>query len=291
MSSVILTCALVGNFTTRAHNPNLPITPAEIAADALAAWRAGAAIVHVHVRDPGSELPSMEVRLYAEVVDRIRDVTDELIINLTTGNGGRFHPSEADPVMPGPRTNLLVPEKRVEHICAIRPDIATLDLNTMVFGTEVVINTPRNVRVMAQAIYDAGVRPEVELFDSGDVALMNDLIADGTLAPAPLCSLVMGVKYGFQPSPETLLYARSQLPAGAIWTGFATGKWAFPMLVQSAIAGGQVRIGMEDAAWLSRGVPAPSNAAMVEKARRMLDDLGYGLATCAEARNRLELHK
>ena len=289
MSSVILTCALLGNFTTRTHNPNLPITPAEIAQQALDAWRAGAAIVHIHVRDPGTELPSMEVALYAEVVQRIRDVTDELIINLTTGNGGRYHPSEDDPAKAGPRTNLLVPEKRVEHIVQIRPDIATLDLNTMVFGSEVVINTPANVRAMADMIYDAGVRPEVELFDSGDIALMNDLIKEGSLRPAPLCSLVMGIKYGFQPSPETLLYARGLLPEGAIWTGFGTGRWAFPMLPMSAIAGGQVRIGLEDAVWLSRGELAPSNAAMVTKGRRMLEDLGFDLATCAEARKRLAL--
>ncbi|MBA83140.1 3-keto-5-aminohexanoate cleavage protein [Thalassobius sp. S69A] len=289
MSSVILTCALLGNFTTRTHNPNLPITPAEIAQQALDAWRAGAAIVHIHVRDPGTELPSMEVALYAEVVQRIRDVTDELIINLTTGNGGRYHPSEDDPAKAGPRTNLLVPEKRVEHIVQIRPDIATLDLNTMVFGSEVVINTPANVRAMADMIYDAGVRPEVELFDSGDIALMNDLIKEGSLRPAPLCSLVMGIKYGFQPSPETLLYARGLLPEGAIWTGFGTGRWAFPMLAMSAIAGGQVRIGLEDAVWLSRGELAPSNAAMVTKGRRMLEDLGFDLATCAEARKRLAL--
>lgn len=287
MSPVILTCALLGNFTTRTHNPNLPITPAEIADQALDAWRAGAAIVHIHVRDPQTELPSMEVALYAEVVKRIRDVTDELIINLTTGNGGRYHPSEDDPAKAGPRTNLLVPEKRVEHIVQIKPDIATLDLNTMVFGGEVVINTPANVRAMADAIYAAGVRPEIELFDSGDIALMNDLIKDGSIRPAPLCSLVMGIKYGFQPSPETLLYARGLLPEGAIWTGFATGRWAFPMLAQSAIAGGQVRIGLEDAAWLSRGELAPSNAAMVTKARRILEDLGYDLATCAQARARL----
>lgn len=289
MSSVILTCALVGNFTTRAQNPHLPITPQQIADQALDAWRAGAAIVHIHVRDPQTELPSMEVALYAEVVQRIRDVTDELIINLTTGNGGRYHPSEADPAKAGPRTNLLVAERRVEHIRAIRPDIATLDLNTMLFGNEVVINTPQNVRAMARAIYDSGARPEVELFDSGDIALMKDLIADGTLKPAPLCSLVMGIKYGFQPSPETLLYARGQLPEGAIWTGFATGKWAYPMLSMSAIAGGQVRIGLEDAVWLARGVPAPSNAAMVQKARRILDDLGYDLASAAQARNVLAL--
>lgn len=289
MPSLFLTCALVGNFTTRAQNPNLPITPKQLAEDALAAWRAGAAIVHIHVRDPITEQPSMDVELYREVVDRIRDETDELIINLTTGNGGRYHPSDHDPLVPGPRTMLLPPERRVEHILALRPDIATLDLNTMLFGGEVVINTPRNVRVMAEAIKEAGARAEVELFDSGDIALMHDLIADGSVEQTPLCSIVMGVKYGFVPSPETLLYARSRLPAGAQWTGFGTGRWAFPMLAMSAMTGGQVRIGMEDAAWLSKGVPAPSNAAMVEKAKRLLDDLGYDLASAGDTRKTLGL--
>lgn len=291
MSNVFLTCALLGNFTTREHNPNLPITPKEIADQALDAWRAGAAIVHIHVRDPETEQPSMEIALYAEVVERIRDVTDELVINLTTGNGGRFQPGEDDPVVPGPRTVFLRPELRVEHIQQIKPDIATLDLNTMVFGSEVVINTPQNVRIMAKGIEEAGARAEVELFDSGDIALMHDLIADGTIRPDPLCSIVTGVKYGFRPSIETLQYARTQLPAAAKWTAFGTGRWAFPMLAMSAIGGGQVRIGMEDAAWLGKGELAPSNAAMVEKAKRILDDLGYGLATASETREILDLRR
>lgn len=291
MSNVFLTCALLGNFTTREHNPNLPITPAEIAEQALDAWRAGAAIVHIHVRDPKTEEPSMEIALYAEVVKRIRDVTDELIINLTTGNGGRFQPGLDDPLIPGPRTTLLRPEERVEHILEIKPDIATLDLNTMVFGGEVVINTPRNIRIMAEGIKEAGARAEVELFDSGDIALMHDLIADGTIRPDPLCSIVTGVKYGFRPSIETMQYARTQLPREAKWTAFGTGRWAFPMLAMSAIGGGQVRIGMEDAAWLARGELAPSNAAMVEKAKRMLDDLGFGLATASETRETLDLRR
>lgn len=284
MPSVFLTCALVGNFTTRAHNPNLPIAPKEIAEDALSAWRAGAAIAHIHVRDPDTERPAMDVPLYAEVVERIRDVTDELIINLTTGNGGRYHPSDHDPMVPGPKTNFLPPERRVEHIVALKPDISTLDLNTMVFGGEVVINTPRNIRVMAQAIREAGARAEIELFDSGDIALMHDLIGDGTIEQTPLCSIVMGVKYGFTPLPETLLYARSLLPPGAQWTGFATGRWAYPMLALSAMSGGQVRIGMEDSARLSKDELAPSNAAMVEKARRVLDELGYTLASAKDTR-------
>ena len=161
MPQTFLTCAVLGNFTTRAQNPSLPITPAEIARDCLAAARAGAAIVHIHVRDPETQQPSMEVALYREVVERIRDANDDLILNLTTGNGGRFDPSRHDPAVAGPKTNLLLPEDRVQHILALRPEIATLDLNTMVFGDEVVINTLWSIRRMAELIQGAGVRPAV----------------------------------------------------------------------------------------------------------------------------------
>ena len=289
MSPVMLTCAVTGNFTTRAQNPCLPITPAEIARDCLNAARAGASIVHIHVRDPQTEAPSMEVALYREVVERIRDKNSDLVLNLTAGPGGRYHPSQDDPAVAGPRTNLLRPERRVEHVVAIRPDIATLDLNTMVFGNEVVINTLDNIRAMARAMHEAGARPELELFDSGDIAIMHQLIREGTIRPDPLCSIVMGVNYGFQPSPETLLYARGLLPEGAIWTGFATSRWAFQMVAQAAIAGGHTRIGLEDAVYLSRGKLAPSNAAMVEKACRILDELGFEVATPKAARQLLQL--
>lgn len=289
MSPVMLTCAVTGNFTTRAQNPNLPITPAEIARDCLDAARAGASIVHIHVRDPETGAPSMEVALYREVVERIRDENGELVINLTAGPGGRYHPSEDNPAVAGPRTNLVRPERRVEHIVEIRPDIATLDLNTMVFGNEVVINTLDSIRTMARLMDEAGARPELELFDSGDIAIMHRLIGEGTIRPDPLCSIVMGVNYGFQPSPETLLYARDLLPEGAVWTGFATSRWAFPMVAQAAIAGGHTRIGLEDAVYISRGKLAPSNAAMVEKARRILDELGFEIATPEAVRQMLGL--
>ncbi|MCI5074898.1 3-keto-5-aminohexanoate cleavage protein [Oricola sp.] len=289
MNSVFLTCAITGNFTTRAQNPNLPITPEEIATACLDAARAGATIVHIHVRDPETEAPSMDVDLYRQVVERIRNENRTLIINLTCGPGGRYHPSEADPAVAGPRTNLVRPERRVEHVVALRPDIATLDLNTMVFGNEVVINTLDSIRVMAAAMYDAGVRPELELFDSGDIAIFNQLVREGTIQPDPLCSIVMGVNYGFVPSPETLLYARDQLPAGSAWTGFATSRWAFPMVAQAVVAGGHARIGMEDAVYLSRGQLAPDNAAMVAKARRIIEDVGFKVASCEEARERLGL--
>jgi len=279
----------LGNFSSRAQNINLPITPAEIARDALASAEAGAAIVHIHVRDPETEMPSMDTALYREVVDRIRDKNDDLIINLTTGNGGRYEPSEADPAVAGPRTNLLLPDDRVQHVLAIKPDIATLDLNTMVFGQEVVINTLSSIRRMGTLIQDAGVRPEIELFDSGDVAILNTLMDEQFFEHPPLCSVVMGVKFGFVPLPETLLYARGLLPSNAIWTGFGTGAMAFPMVAQSALMGGNIRIGMEDAVWLAKGVKAPSNAAMVEKAARIVNELGFDLETPKQVRARLGL--
>jgi uncharacterized protein (DUF849 family) len=231
----------------------------------------------------------MSLDHYAAVVEQIRRHDRLVVINLTTGPGGRFQPSEHDPVIAGPRTNLLLPERRVEHVAALRPDIATLDLNTMTFGGEVVINTPGNIRRMAKVIRASGVRPEIELFDSGDIVLLHDLIADGTLDAAPLCSLVLGIKYGFPSTIESLLHARSLLPAGAVWTGFGTGKSAFPLLAQAVLAGGNIRIGLEDAVYISKGILAPSNRAMVEKAKRIAEDLGTELATAVEMRHKLGL--
>lgn len=289
MRKIFITCAVTGNHTTRQQHPGLPVSPSEIAEAALEAAEAGAAIVHIHVRDPHSGAPSMEVALYEEVVAQIRRGNPALILNLTTGPGGRFQPSEHDPVVPGPRTNLLAPERRVEHIARIRPDIATLDLNTMVFGREVVINTPDNLRRMAKVMREAGVRPEIELFDTGDIMLLHDLIADGTIDQGPLCSLVMGIKYGFAPTSEMMMLARTLLPEGSLWTGFGTGRQAFPLLAQAVLSGGNIRVGLEDAVFISRGVLAPSNAALVEKGRRIAEDLGAEIATAAEVRSQLGL--
>ena len=281
---IFITCAVTGNLTTRNETPHLPVTPEEIADACLDAADAGAAIVHIHVREPGSGKPSMELGYYRDVVERIRTRNSQLILNITTGPGGRFVPSADEPRVAAPGTTLMVPEKRVEHIAVLRPEICTIDLNTMNSGNEVVINTPANVRRMAKVMKNAGVKPEVELFDSGDIALMNDLLSDGTLDGAVLCSLVMGVRYGFQPAPETVIYARNMLPADAEFTAFGIGKFAFMTVAQSYLAGGHVRVGLEDAVYLSRGQLAASNAAMVEKARRMVEDLGAQIATPREAR-------
>ncbi|WP_043834552.1 3-keto-5-aminohexanoate cleavage protein [Muricoccus aerilatus] len=281
---VFITCAVTGNLTTREQHPELPVTPEEIANAALAAAEEGAAVVHLHVRDPATGKPSMELEYYKDVVARIRDRNKDLIINLTTGPGGRFVVGEEDPKVAGPGTTLTTPEIRTAHITALRPDIATLDLNTMNSGREVVINTPRNVRRMAAFLREAGAVPEIELFDSGDIALMRDMLADGSLAAPALTSFVMGVKYGFQPSPETVIYARNLLPADAQFTAIGIGRSAFPMVAQSIIAGGHARVGLEDATMIARGVLAPSNAAMVEKARRMVEDLGPRVVGPARAR-------
>jgi uncharacterized protein (DUF849 family) len=286
---IIITCAVTGNQTLPSMTPHLPVTPEQIAEACLGAAEAGAAITHIHVRDPASGMPSMEIAYYREVVERIRARNRELILNITTGPGGRFAPSEEDPSVAGPGTLFLTPAKRTEHIALLRPDIATLDLNTMTFGAQAVINTPPNVRKMAKVIRDAGTRPEIELFDSGDILLMHDLIADGTLQGPHLASLVLGVKYGFRPAPETVLYARDMLPDNTEFTAFGTGRSAFPMVAQAYLAGGHVRVGIEDAVYLARGVLAETNAAMVEKARHIVEQLGGAAMSAREARAHLGL--
>jgi len=290
-SKTIITCAITGNLTSPEHTPHLPITPDQIAESALGAAEAGASVVHIHVRDPETGKPSMALEHYARVVDILRRDRPELIINLTTGPGGRFVPSQEDPRIAGPGTTLLQPELRVSHIAALKPDIATLDLNTMNSGAEVVINTPGNVRRMARVIREAGVLPEIELFDSGDIALMLDMLKDGSLAGPVLCSFILGVRYGFQPLPETVLYARNLLPPGARFTAIGVGRASFPMVAQSFLAGGHVRVGLEDGIFLTRGELAPSNAALVGKARRIVEDLGGEIASAAEARTLLGLSR
>ena len=285
----ILTCAVTGNITTPDQTPHLPITPTQIADECLAAAEAGAAAVHIHVRDPKTGKPSMELEHYREVFDKVRRGNPELIINLTTGPGGRFVPSHDDPRVAAAGSTLVVPEKRVEHIRVLKPDICSLDLNTMNSGGDVVINTPRNVRIMANVMREAGVKPELEIFDSGDIHLARDLIADGTLQGPGLWTFVTGVKYGFNSSPETLMYARSLLPAGAIWSAFGIGRFEFQFVALAMCAGGHVRVGMEDNIYLEKGVLAKSNAELVTKAKRIIHDLGGELATPSEARAMLQL--
>lgn len=284
----ILTCAVTGNLTRLDMNPRLPCTPEQIASDSLAAADAGAAIVHIHVRYPDGR-PSMELSHYRETVERIRAKNTALIINLTCGPGGRFQPGDENPAIAGPRTNFLAPMKRVEHVLALKPDVCTLDLNTMTFGQEVVINLPANVTKMAEAMYGVGVKPEIELFDSGDIHLAQDLFSKGVLKKPAMACLVLGVKYGFPATAETMMFAKSMLPSEVEWTGFGIGRAAFPMLAQSWILGGNVRIGMEDTVHIARGKLTSGNGELVEKARWIVESMGGELASAEEARARLGL--
>ena len=231
----------------------------------------------------------MALELYREVVERIRSSGTDLIINLTTGAGGRFMPSDDDPKVAAPGTTLVRPERRVEHVVALRPEICSLDLNTMWFGNAVVINTPRNVTIMAGAMREAGVKPELEVFDSGDFQLAHQLLESGVLPRPPLFQVVLGIRNGFPATPETLLYAKSLLPADAVWAAMGIGRMEFPIVAQASLLGGHVRVGLEDNLYLSKGVLAPSNAALVERAVSIVELLGGSVASPAEAREILGL--
>jgi uncharacterized protein (DUF849 family) len=285
----IITCAITGNITKPEQHPNLPVTPQQIADSALEAAEAGASVAHIHVRDPETGRPSMKVEYYREVMERIRAKNPALVINLTTGPGGRFVPSEDNPQIAGPGSTLMIPEKRVEHITLLKPDICTLDLNTMNSGGEVVINTPRNVTIMARIIAAAGVKPEIEIFDSGDLHLAHDLMRSGELKGPGLFSFVLGVNYGFSATPETMLYARNLLPRDAVWSGFGIGRHEFAMVAQAYLYGGHVRVGFEDNLYISKGVLAESNAVLVRRARTIVESIGGEIATPAEARQLLGL--
>ncbi len=232
----------------------------------------------------------MELELYGRVVEQIRRHDPDLVINLTTGPGGRFVPSEGNPALAAAGTTLMAPERRVEHIAAFQPDICSLDLNTMNSGDQVVMNTPRNVARMATLIRAAGVTPELECFDSGDLVLAQKLIADGDLDGPGLYTLVTGVRYAFPFTPATLAYARTLMPEGAQWSAFAVGRHAFQAVAQSFLLGGNVRIGLEDTIYLDRGQLAKSNAELVLKARRIVEDLGGQLASSTQARTTWRLH-
>lgn len=288
--ATILTCAVTGNQTMREQNPALPVTPTEIARSAVDAAKAGAAIVHLHARDPATGRGTTRAELFDEIVARIRDTGCDVILNLSTGEGGRFIPSEEDPKVAAPGSTLMRPELRVAHVERLRPEVCTLDFNTMFSGSSVVINTPRNLEVMAQRVIAAGVMPELEIFDSGDLQLALNFVERGILRGQLMWQIVLGVRYGAMADPQTMMYFASRLPRDAQWTAFGIGRMAFPMLAQAFLLGGHVRIGLEDTVYIDRGVLAPGNAALVEKGIGIVESLGGHIATVAEARAMLGLN-
>jgi uncharacterized protein (DUF849 family) len=288
---VVLTCAVSGGDDTAGRFPAVPITPAQIAGSAIEACKAGAAIAHIHVRHPETGKPSMDVALYREVVDRIRDSGSPVIVNLTTGPGARFVPSNIEANQAEPGSNLRPPAERVQHIVELKPEICSLDMGTLNFGKGALINVPAHVETIAAAIRSAGVKPELEVFDTGHIALALDMIRRGLLEQRPLFQMVMGVPWGAPATTETMAAMKSLLPAGSQWAAFGVSRWQFPMVAQALLLGAHVRVGLEDNLYLSKGVPAPDNASLVRKAATIVELLGSRLATPDEARALLGLRQ
>ena len=286
---VMISCAVTGSADTPGKNPAVPVTPEQIAVSAIDAAKAGAAIVHIHVRDPRTGLPSMEGALYAEVVDRIRSSGTDVVINLTTGPGGRFSPGTDDPMKPGPGTTLRTPRQRVQHVLDLRPEICSLDMGSMNMGPNVFVNTPPILEAMAIDIREAGVTPELEVFETGHLLLAKRMIETGHIKPPGMFQICLGIAWGQPATSEAMTYMRNLLPTGSPWFAFGISLHQFPMAAQAVLLGGNVRVGLEDNLYLERGKLTPSNAALVAKAVKIIELLGSSVATPAEARQILGL--
>jgi uncharacterized protein (DUF849 family) len=282
----IITCAVTGGGTTLKQTPYLPVTPEQIANSGLEAAQAGASVLHLHVRDPESGLPSMRLDLYKEVVDRIREKNSDVLINLTTGPGAT---SSADSIF-NKDTLFQTVEKRIEHVVALKPDMCSLDLNTMNRGPKnITVNSVNSVREMATIFKSIGVKPELEIFDSGDLHIANMLIAEQLIEGTPLIQIATGIKWGWDSSIATLEYAKQLLPKDCVWYAFGIGAWEMPFVALSTISGGHARVGLEDNVFIKKGVLAKNNAELVTKAVRIITDLGNEIATPQEAKEILNI--
>jgi uncharacterized protein (DUF849 family) len=289
--NVIITCAVTGAGDTVGRHPAIPITPEQIANAALEAAEAGAAVVHCHVRDPKTGKGTRGVDLYREVVERIRAKNTEVIINLTAGMGGDVEVGEAEqPMQWGPGTDLVGPVERLVHVAELRPEICTLDCGTLNFGDghTIVVQTPAQLREQARLIKSYGVKPEMEIFDSGNLWFARQLCAEGLVNDPPLFQLCLGIPWGAPVNTQTMAYQVGELPKNAVWAGFGIGRMEFPMVAQAVLLGGHVRVGLEDNLWLEKGVHA-SNATLVEKAGKIITLLGSKIASPDEARKILGL--
>jgi len=285
----ILTCALTGGDANSIKSGIVPITPEQIANSAIDAWRAGASIVHIHVREPATGRPSMQFELYEEVVGRIRRANCDAIINLTTGPGARLMPGPTKNSL-APDSNLCTPEDRVSHIIRLKPEMCSLDTGSLnySFGGGVFVNDPTHVFTMADGIVKAGTKPELEIFELGHVGLAKQICERHQLQ-RPYFQFVLGLATAAPANAETLLALTGQLPPGAIWAAFGVGRHQFRMLAQAYLMGGHLRVGLEDNLYLQHGKLAPGNGALVEKAVRIVRDLGGDVASSNEARETLGL--
>jgi uncharacterized protein (DUF849 family) len=286
---VMISCAVTGSADTPGRNPAVPVTPAQIAQSALDAAKAGAAIVHIHVRNPETTRPSMNPAHYREVVERIRSSGSDVLINLTTGPGARFMHDDKDPSKPSADSTLKSPEDRVSHVVELKPDICSLDMGSLNMGDRVFINTPKHLQAMAIAIKDAGVMPELEVFETGHLLLAKRFLENGYVKPPGMFQICLGISWGQPATTEAMTYMRNLLPPNSPWFAFGISLHQFPMVAQTVLLGGHPRVGLEDNIYLEKGKLAPSNAALVEKAANIIEILGDHVATPADARQILGL--
>ena len=289
---VIITCALTGAGDTTAKSPHVPVTPKQIAAAAVEAAKAGATVVHCHVRDPQTGKFSRDVALYREVMERIREADVDIIVNLTAGMGGDLEigPGER-PMEFGPNTDLVGPLTRLAHVEELLPEICTLDCGTLNFGDgdTIYVSTPAQLRAGARRITELGVKAELEIFDTGHLWFAKQMIKEGLL-DNPLFQLCLGIPWGAPADTTTMKAMVDNLPADAVWAGFGIGRMQMPMAAQAVLLGGNVRVGLEDNLWLDKGVLA-TNGQLVERAREILSRLGARVLTPAEGRKKMGLIK
>ena len=288
--NVIITCALTGAGDTVGRSEHVPVTPQQIAEAGIAAARAGAAIVHVHVRDPETGLGSREVAFYREAVERIRDSRVDVVINTTAGMGGDLVLDPDDPTRFLEGTDLVSGVERLVHVAELLPDICTLDCGSLNFGegSLVYVSTPDMLRAGAKRIQELGVRCEMEIFDTGHLWFARQLVEEGLIDAPAMFQLCMDIPYGAPADPALLMAMVNQLPEGAQWASFALGRMQMPWAAQSVLLGGHVRVGLEDNLYLSRGVKA-TNAQLVERAVTLVETLGSKVATPDDARELLDL--
>ena len=290
---VIITCAVTGSGDSASKSEHVPVTPVEIAAASIDAAKAGAAIVHIHVREPDTGAPSRRVELYQEVVDRIRDSDTDVVINLTTGMGGDLYFGRDDnPLAFTEDTDCVGEVERLTHVEKLLPEICSMDCGSFNYpgGNYVYISTPGMLEMGAKRLQSIGVKPELEVFDLGQIWFAKSMLEDGLLDAPPLFQICLGIRWGAQDLPRNFQTMVDNLPPRANWAGFAIGAMEMPMVAQAVLLGGHVRVGLEDNIYLSRGVKA-SNAQLVERARQILELMGADVQTPERARQTLQLSK
>ena len=287
---VVVTCAVTGAGDTTGQSPHVPVTPKDIAAAAIEAAKAGAAIAHIHVRDPETGKGSRDPKLFKEVVDRVRDSGTDVVINLTAGMGGDWVPSDEDPAMPGPGTDMISAEDRLAHVHECLPEICSLDCGTLNFGNgnEIYISTPPMLRHMAALTKEWGVKPELEVFELGHIRFATQMIHEGLIAEPPMFQICLGIPWGADQSVDTMKAMKDHLPQGANWAGFGISRMQMPMTATAVAMGGNVRVGLEDNIYLDRGVLA-TNGQLVTRAIEILERMGARAVNPQEARNKLRL--